>query len=173
MQGNFICVSSPPTCLPQTFSFPERTAATKPVGVVLATPAASDQQLVFSISRVWGYNAKPQWGAPVGINASYYNNGTFSINSCSGVITVVQDWKLDSKYVQNFTVEVQIRPDGETYGSILVNMTLNMIGESSSRSSLQLQRSCVTPNMSMRRNSQATRDSLAAILQCYRVHARV
>lgn len=108
MQGNFKCVSSPPTCLPQTFSFLERTAATKPIAVVLATPAATDQQLVFKINRVWGYNSKPQWGARVGVNSTFYSNGTFAINSCSGVITVVQDWKLDSKYVQNFTVEVSI-----------------------------------------------------------------
>lgn len=82
--GNFICVSSPPTCLPQTFSFLEGTAATKPIGVVLATPAATDQQLVFRINQVWGFNAKAQWGARVGVNSTYYNNGTFSINSCSG-----------------------------------------------------------------------------------------
>ena len=44
------------------------------------------------------------------------------------VITVVEDWKLDSRYVQNFTVQVLILPDGLLYGSILVNMTLIMIG---------------------------------------------
>lgn len=48
--------------------------------------------------------------------------------ACFSVITVVEDWKLNSKYVQNFTVQVLVLPDGETYGSVLVNMTLNMIG---------------------------------------------
>jgi hypothetical protein len=84
----------------QTFPFLEHTAATKAIGVVLATPASPDQQLVFSIRRVWGVNSNPSWGAPVGWNSSFYNNGTFAINSCSGVITVVKEWQLDYRYVQ-------------------------------------------------------------------------
>ena len=170
MRGNFICVSSPPTCLPQTFSFPAFTAATKPIGVVLATPAASEQQLVFKIAQVWGYNAKPQWGARVGVNASLYNNGTFAINSCSGVITIVESWKMDSRFVQNFTILVQILPDGETYGSIFVNMTLIMIGEIALTSIIASD--VIYPHCQFSlyfRNSSGACDEVTAFLQRYRV----
>jgi hypothetical protein len=121
------CVASPPTMLPQSFNVKEHTDDGKPIGIVKAMAAAAEQQMEFVIERTWGCNNRtgitPLSGGGLGCNATHYNN-TFSINSCSGLLSVLQSDLLDYRYVQHFIVTVRVLPDGEYEGSTVANMTV-------------------------------------------------
>jgi hypothetical protein len=131
---------------PQTFVFDEGLAVGKPIGIVVAFPADSSQTILFQIVGVLGLNSNPSSGTPVsdmiygenfsllwdtcpslqvGFNATLYNS-TFSINGCSGLISVAESFKLNYRNVQNFTVTVSASPDGQPVGTVFANMTLIM-----------------------------------------------
>lgn len=111
MTGGMVCLTIPPTVLPQNFSVREKSPATTAVGQVVARASAPEQELDFTIMSVTPRIA----------------NETFSIGSCSGMILVRDPTLLVFRQRQNFTLNIRVRPDLAEASATRQNITVFLI----------------------------------------------
>jgi hypothetical protein len=105
--GGILCISLPPTMLPQNFTIPEQSPSGTVVGQVIAKPANMDQELDFTIDKYY-----PDAG-----------NGTFAISACGGNLRVLDPTALDFYKHPVFILTVKARPDGDDRSAKYANMS--------------------------------------------------